>query len=165
MKWVRKRRTAVAILLLGVGCCEIVKADIGTKVQEESPLFDEREAVLLLREKIMCSWAEINRARIISPRYAQHFQSRIIHACLDLYQTLCDTVMHIQLLPHELKATFDLLEGLWASHDALCNEYQPTLSFGSYYLMLAIMKVWCFVEKKTLTIDEAQQCVTLKLKE
>jgi hypothetical protein len=163
MKWIRERIAAVAMLLLSVGYFEVIEADVGPKRQEECPLLDEREAVVRLRDKIMCSWAEINRARIISPRCAQQFQSRIICVCLDLYQTLCDTVMQIQLLPHELKSTFAMLEGLWASHDALCKEYQHALSFGSYYLMRAIMKVWYFAEKKSIgTLHEG---VTLELKE
>lgn len=124
---------------------------MSVSARAEGTFLEVRDPVARLNQSIMKSWSEVNMARIIAPRDAQHFHPRIIRAHLELYEILCDVVSHTTLLPHEINATVELLQGLCVSHDALCDEHQYAISFGAYHLMSAIVDVWRFAEKKSGT--------------
>jgi hypothetical protein len=103
-----------------------------------------------LHEKIMRSWSEINIARAISPYNAEAFYQRIIKAHLELYEVLCTIASEGNFLSHELAPLYRTFKGLCVSHDSWCTEQKPTTTIGAYYLMIAIMQIWCFAAKGAL---------------
>lgn len=112
--------------------------------------YSQTDIINQLREKIMQSWSEVNIARAISPHHVDVFYHRIIKAHLELYDVLCVFVTRGHPFPEDLLPLYRILKGLYISHKAWCAEQKRSVTIGAYYLMCAILQMWCFATQETL---------------